>query len=180
MAKGQLLEDTFEKLVELGQSTAKNTVKSVASTLNPFSSLTKQGGGRTSEVEESRLGRDKLRGESSEVKLKGKNHTPVDFEKLKNKFQDKEKLKVEGLRNRLFQMVKNQEERSLIEKRQKEMEKKRQEVLAEQDKKRKEEEKRKQQAYSNVPRGKARRSIFSQKKAAEQQHAETKPATGKQ
>ena len=44
----------------------------------------------------------------------------------------------------------------------------------------KEEEKRKQQAYSNVPRGKARRSIFSQKKAAGQQHAETKPATGKQ
>ena len=172
MAKGQLLEDTFEKLVELGQSTAKNTVKSVVSTLNPFSSSSKAEVGKSAQFE-------KATGKNPELS-KNKNHTPVDFEKLKNKFQDKEKLKVEGLRNRLFQMVKNQEERSLIEKRQKEMEKKRQEVLAEQDKKRKEEEKRKQQAYSNVPRGKARRSIFSQKKAAGQQHAETKPATGKQ
>lgn len=36
MAKGSILEDTFEQLVELGQSTAKKTVKSVAQTLNPF------------------------------------------------------------------------------------------------------------------------------------------------
>ncbi|KKP69411.1 MAG: hypothetical protein UR68_C0052G0002 [Candidatus Roizmanbacteria bacterium GW2011_GWA2_35_19] len=135
MAKGQLLEDTFEKLVELGQSTAKNTVKSVVSTLNPFSSSSKAEVGKSAQFE-------KATGKNPELS-KNKNHTPVDFEKLKK-------------------------------------EKKRQEVLAEQDKKRKEEEKRKQQAYSNVPRGKARRSIFSQKKAAGQQHAETKPATGKQ
>ncbi len=157
MAKGKILEDTFEQLAELGVSSAKKTVKSVAQTLNPFDKPTSA---RTESV-------------------KKKNHTPLDFDKLKNKFQDKEKLKAEALRNRLFQMVRQGDERLVMEKRQKELEKKRQEAYLEEEKKRKEKEKKRQQAVP-IPTGKVRRSIFSSKKAAEQQHAETKPATGKQ
>lgn len=154
MPKGKLFEDTFEQLVELGQSTAKKTVKSVAQTLNPFD--------KTSEVK------------------KGKNHTPLDFEKLKDKFQNKEKVQADALRNRLFQIVRQGDEKILMQKRQKEMEKKRQEEYIIQEKKKKEEEKKRQQQVGNLPRGKVRRSIFSVKKTSERQHAEIKPATGKQ
>ena len=163
MAKGKLLEDTFEQLVELGSSTAKKTVKSVAQTLNPFD--------KSSEVGEEK-------GKSSEIK-KDKNHTPVDFEKLKDKFQDSEKIKIASLRDRLFRIVKHDDEKMLIQKRQKEMEKKRQEEYLIQEKRRKDEEKKRQQA-NNLPQGKIRKSIFSAKKTADRSHAETKPATGKQ
>ncbi|MFH0979548.1 MAG: hypothetical protein V1803_01220 [Candidatus Roizmanbacteria bacterium] len=171
MTKPKLLEDTFEQLVELGQSTAKKTVKSVTQTLNPFSPPSVI----PSEAERSEAESRNLKTES----IKGKNHTPLDFERLKQKFQDKEKIKTEALRNRLFQMVRQGDERILMEKRQKEMEKKRQEVYLQEEKKRKEEEKKRKQAVP-IPMGKIRRSIFSPKKVAQQQHTETRPATGKQ
>ena len=166
MAKGKLLEDTFEQLVELGHSTAKKTVKSVAQTLNPFNY-------------EKNNSQNSLNSQTEKLKNKKDNHTPLDFDKFKNKFQDKDKLKTEALRNRLFQMVKQGDERLIMEKRQKSLEKQRREEWEKQDKKRKEEEQKKQHS-TQVPMGKVRRSIFSAKKAAQQQHAETKPSTGKQ
>ena len=145
MAKGNLFEDTFEQLVELGQSTTKNTN-------HP---------------------------KSPESPKNSKNHTPVDFDKLKNKFQDKDKLQAEALRNRLFQIVKREDEKILEQKDMEEAQKKRQQEYEVQEKKRKEQEK-KQQQQGNIPSGKIRRSIFSSKKTAERQHAELKPASGKQ
>lgn len=170
MAKGKLLQDTFEQLVELGSSTAKKTVKSVAQTFNPLSMLSQTDSGRTDSVKE-RSGKTES--------VKGKNHTPLDFDKLQNKFQDKDKMKTEALRNRLFQMVKQGDERLVMDQKQKELEKKRREEWEKQEKKKKEEERKRQQSGS-IPQGKQRKSIFSHKKVAEQQHAETKPATGKQ
>lgn len=166
MAKGGILEDSFEQLVELGQSTVKKTVKSVAQIVNPFE------GAKTSAVEE-------RSGKTAEVN-RGKNHTPVDFEKLKNKFQDKDKLKAEALRYRLFQIVKGDDEKSLERKKMTEAEKKRNEEYLIQEKKRKEREKKQREQQSNIPKGKIRRSIFSSKKTAERQHVELKPASGKQ
>ena len=78
MAKGTILGDAFEQLAELGQSTAKKTVRSMAQIVNPFSS-------EANESNKSNLSN------STEVN-RGKNHTPVDFDKLKNKFQDKDKV----------------------------------------------------------------------------------------
>jgi len=171
MTKRSILEDTFEQLAELGASTAKKTVKSVAQTLNPFY---KTSGGKTSEVNS-----EQNQARTSEVK-RGGNYTPVDFEKLKNKFQDKDKLQAEALRNRLFQIVKREDEKSLERKKMEEADKKRREEYLAQEKKRKEQEKKQQEQQGNIPRGKIRRSIFSSKKIAERQHAELKPATGKQ
>jgi len=156
MAKGSILGDTFEQLAELGQSTAKKTVKSVAQIVNPFDNA------KTSEIK------------------RGKNHTPVNFDKLKNKFQDKDKLKAEALRNRLFQIVKREDEKILERKKMREVQNKRQEEYDVQEKKRKEQEKKKRELQGNIPKGKVRQSIFSVKKAAEQQHFENKPASGKQ
>lgn len=166
MAKGSILGDTFEQLVELGQSTAKKTVKSVAQTLNPFD--------KTSETQNTKHSK------SPESPKNPKDHTPIDFKKLKNKFQDKDKLQAEALRNQLFQIVKREDEKSLERKKMEEAQKKRQEEYLAQEKKRKEQEKKQQEQQSNIPKGKIRRNIFSLKKTAERQHAELKPATGKQ
>jgi len=150
MSKGNLLEDTFEQLVELGQSTAKKTVKSVAQTLNPFD--------KTSETQNTKHSK------SPESSKNPNNHTPVDFDKLKNKFQDKDKLQAEALRNRLFQIVKREDEKSLEREKMGEADKKRREGYLAQEKKRKEQEKKQQEQQGNIPRGKTRRSIFSSKK----------------
>src|SRR3989338_810726 len=135
MLKGKIFEDTFEQLAELGQSTAKKTVKSVAQII----SLT------TSEVKS-----EQNQARTSEVK-RGKNHTPLDFEKLKNKFQDKDKLKAEALRNRFFQIVKREDEKIIERKDMEEAQKKRQEEYDEQAKKRKEQQQKAQGQQGGIP-----------------------------
>ncbi|MBW7960686.1 hypothetical protein H3C65_04340 [Patescibacteria group bacterium] len=170
MVKGRLLDDTFEQLVELGQSTAKKTVKSVAQTFNPLSVLDTPDANET--------GPNKSRSDNPE-KMKKNNSTPLDFEKLKNKFQDNDKAQTEALRNRLFQMVKQGDEKVLAEKKQEELQKKRQEEYEKEEKKRREEQQQ-QEISAPLPMGKIRKSIFNPKRSAERQHAETKPSTGKQ
>jgi len=170
MAKGKILEDTFEQLVELGQSTAKKTVKSVAQTFNPFDKA------NNASKDESK---EQYKKEVEKLKRKKDNHTPLDFDKLKDKFQDKEKAQADALRNRLFQMVRQGDERVLMEKKQKDLEKKRHEEYEKQ-KKEQDLKRKKQQQANDAPQGKVRKNIFSHKKVAERQQAEVKPATGKQ
>jgi len=171
MTKGSILSDTFEQLAELGASTAQKTVKSVAQIVNPFD---KTSGAKTSEVNS-----EQNQARTAEVK-RGKDHTPLDFKKLQEKFKDKEKMKVESLRNRLFQIVKREDEKSLERKKMEEAEKKRNEEHTQQEKKRKEQQQKIQQQQGNVPTGKAKRGFMSRKKSSEQQHVENKPASGKQ
>jgi len=169
MAKGNILSDSFEQLAELGQSTAKKTVKSVAQTLNPFDK-TAVGKGPGSEE----FGR-----KTSEIKNK-KDHTPLDFNKLKNKFQNKDKLKAEALRNRFFQIIKREEEKILERKNLKEKEVERQQEEETYEKRKKEQEKKQSQQQDSMPVGKAKRGTMPRKKSSEQQHVENKPASGKQ
>lgn len=163
MAKGSILSDTFEQLAELGQLTAKKTVKSVVQIVNPFD--------KTSETQDTKL---------PESLKNPNNHTPVDFDKLKNKFQDKDKLKAEALRNRLFQIVKREDEKTMERKDMEETQKKRQEENEIQEKKRKEQQQKIQGQQIGMPTGKAKRGFMSSKKISEQQHVENKPALGKQ
>ncbi len=166
MAKGTILGDTFEQLAELGQSTAKKTVKSVVQIVNPFD--------KTSEIQNAK------HPESLESLKNPNNHTPVDFDKLKNKFQDKDKLKVEALRNRLFQIVKREDEKTMERKDMEVAQKKGQEENEIQEKKRKEQQQKIQGQQIGMPTGKAKRGFMSRKKISEQQHVENKPASGKQ
>ena len=168
------LEDTIERLAEQGSTqakkAAKTAVKQIKQTFSP------------SKMWEQILGTSSVSSESSnatsEVKSNG-NHTPLNFEKLGKKYQDTEAQKTEALRQRLFQLVKSGDEKVLMDKKQKEQEKKRQEAYEVQEKK-KQEENKKQAQQGEIPKGKVRRSIFSHKKVAERQHSEVKPATGKQ
>ena len=182
MIKSQL-EDTFERLAEQGATQSKKAVKTAVQQIKQTFSPTKMweqllgvnsDNGRTSEV-----GEERSDGKTSEVK-RNSNHTPLNFEKLGKKYQDTEAQKTEALRQRLFELVKSGDEKVLMDKKQKEQEKKRQEAYEAQEKKRKAEEKARQEQVGNIPKGKVRRSIFSHKKVAERQHSEVKPATGKQ
>lgn len=167
--KGTILGDTFEQLAELGQSTAKKTVKSVAQTFNPLA-----------QFEKSNMGPDQ-KAMLEKLKNKKDNHTPLDFKKLQAQYDKNDTKQTDALRRHLFGLVKRSDERMLMEKRQTEMQKKRQGAYAEADKKKKEEEKKRSMSQGDgMPKGKQRRSIFSKKKVAQEQHTETKPATGKQ
>jgi hypothetical protein len=156
----------FWELTELGASTAKKTVKSVAKTFNPLPILD-----QTPNSSE--------HPPSPESPQSPKSHTELDFEKLQKKYADQDAQKTEILRQRLFQLVKGSEEKILMEKKQEELEKKRKEAYEEQEKKRREEEKKKKEA-APIPMGKIRRSIFTPLKVAKRQTAEVRPSAGKQ
>ncbi|MFH1826827.1 MAG: hypothetical protein ABH812_00115 [bacterium] len=169
MAKGRILEDTFEKIAELGGSTAKHAAKQTAQTFSPlniFDSILKPAKTIESEIKK------------AEVEKKPGGHTPVNVDGLKKKYEGDDKQKESALRQRLFIMVKEGEETELEKKRKEEQEKKRMELQEEQQKK-EEERKQKEQDSGGLPQGKVRRSIFSPKKKAQMQHTETKPAVGK-
>lgn len=177
MAKGNILSDSFEQIVELGQSTAKQGVKSVAQTFSPLKlldHLTGKTQGSTSEVKESAGGG----GDTSEVK--GDKSTPLNFDKLQQKFKDQDETKMEALRNRLFQIVKREDEKSLERKKTEEQQKKQKEEAEKEQKKRQQLQQQKAQQAEEEPRGKIRRSIFSPKKVAQRSQQEVRPAAGKQ
>jgi len=165
MAKGTILGDTFEQLAELGQSTAKKTVKSVSQIVNPFSNESN----KSNETNKSNL---------YEQSRKGNDHTPLDFKKLNDKFQDKDKLQAEALRSRYFQNVRREDEKILERKDMTEHQKKQQEANADYDERRKEQQK-KQSQQEGLPGGKSKRGVAARKKSSDQL-VENKPATGKQ
>lgn len=171
MTKPGFFDDTFEKLAELGTSTAKKTSQAVGRTFNPL------------KITEKILGVDEEQGSfdqnKEQLKSKGK-HTPLDFERLRRKYADQDKQKEAALRNRLFQLVKQGEERVFQQEKQGEEREKQMDEKQKQEKERQARLKAQQEAQAEIPRGKVRRSIFSPKKLAQKQHAETKPAMGKQ
>lgn len=166
MPKGTILGDTFEQLAELGASTVKKTVKSVGQIVNPFSPDTNE---------------SNKSNKSNTPEVDGKkNHTPVDFKNLQEKFQNKDKMAAEALKNRLFQLVKREDEKILERKDMEEAQKKRREEQEVYDKKRREQQQKQSQQQDGMPTGKAKRGTMSRKKTSEQQHVENKPASGKQ
>lgn len=174
MAKGSILSDTFEQLVELGQSTAKQSGQAITSTFSPLKMLEQVVGGQPSAPQDQ--GMEKLeKGQSQK-----QNNTKLDFKKLQDKYSQQDGQKTDQLRNRLFQLVKSGEEKAIAEEKKKKEDKKRQETATEQEKKKKEMDKKHQEQAGGIPHGKERRSIFSAKKVAQRQQTEIRPAAGKQ
>lgn len=170
MAKGNILSDTFEQLAELGVSTGKQTVKSMVQIVNPFSS-------------ESNESNKPNKSNSPEVNRE-KNNTPVDFKRLSENFQNKDKRQADALsqalKNRLFQLVKREDEKIIERKDMNEKQKERDEENENYEKRRKEQQRKQAAQQDDMPTGKAKRGVASRKKASEQQHVENKPASGKQ
>jgi len=172
MPKGSFWNDTFEKMAEMGQSTAKKTVKSVAQTFNPLQVFEKSDDGTKDQSEMMRKAQEK-RGP-------GVDHTPLDFNKLQNGYGSQDEQKADALRNRLFQLVKSGEKQAIQERKQTEGEKKQNEEHEQKMKKQKKIEAQRQSQSSDMPHGKERKSIFSAKKVAKREQTEVKPASGKQ
>ncbi len=166
--KKTILSDSFEQVVELGKTSAKQTaktIKNIVQDIGTAKSLEKLVNGNATSTE----------------KTNGQNHTPLDLNKLKTNYDQQDKQKEEALKVRLFQLSRQEEERVNVRRKQKEQQKLQQEVSEEQEKKRRGEEKKRQEEQGPpLPSGKKRRSIFSTKKKADEQHMETRPATGKQ
>ncbi len=164
MAKGQFWDDTFEKLAELGTSTVKKSGKSVKQTFNPlqiFEAPSEQSAEQKKQME----------------KLKKKDHTPLDFQKLQETYQDQDEKKTAELRNRLFQLVKKGEEEELVKRKREREQQGQQELQEKEAKKKKEEEQKKLQEQSETPRGKERKSILAPKKrVVRESQAEFKPS----
>lgn len=164
MPKGKILQDSFEQIVELGQTTATKGAKQAAQTFSPLNILENLTTSRTPKPIETEKKKD--------------SHTPIDLGSLKNNYEAQDKQKENVLRNKLFRLVKSGDEQELEKKKSESRQKTAQEQREEQEKIEREKRIRESQS-GNVPQGKQRRSIFSPKAKAQREHAETRPAVGK-
>lgn len=180
MAKGSFISDTFEQLAELGSSTAQKTTQSVKQIISPTKMLHSLIGNNQDRTSEVKGGSTTGGGGTSEVKLDGNKHTPLDFNKLGQKYENQDKQKANALTQRLFQLVKSGEEKAIYQNKKEEEEKKRKIFYEEQDKKRRKDQQKQQQSAGDIPQGKRRQSIFSHKKVAKREQTEVKPSSGKQ
>jgi len=172
MAKGSVWSETIEQLAEFSKATVKHTGKALKQTFSPIELAKKAINMDT----KGNIAANQL----EQAQGKKPNHTPLDFNKLGNSYQDQAKLKADNLRNRYFQRAKSEEEKTLQEKQREEVEKKRKEEFEKNENKRREQQQAQAQSQSTEPRGKERRNIFSHKKVAQREQAEVKPASGKQ
>jgi hypothetical protein len=164
-----------EQLLELGKSTAKATVKGIAQSFNPLQPLFEKKDA-SNPLDGKNAGMEKI------MKEKEKNsHTPLDFNKLENKYKDQDKAKLEIMRNKLFQMVKSGEEKAIMERKKEEEQRKRKELEAEELKKRQLQQDQAQQNQIAAPQGKVRQTIgAAHKKKSMEQHQEVKANASKQ
>lgn len=172
MPKGNFVQDTFEKLAELGAGTAKKTAKSVNQTFNPLAASDKKTEGAAETTPEQI--------QNTEVPPKKGSHTSLDFNNLQEKYKKQDTPQEAALRNRLFQLVKEAEKEAYSQTKQSEEDRNKQITEEEAQKKKRLDDKRHQEQSEETPKGKERRSIFSpKKKKAQTLHAETRPASSK-
>src|SRR3989344_8953594 len=141
MAKGKILQDTFEQVIELGQSTAVKGVKQTAQTFSPLNileNLTSAGSNKP----------------KTETDKKAEGHTPIDIDGLTKSYEQEDKKKENDLRNRLFNLVKAGEDQEMQKKKSEEREKSVQEQREEQQKAEEEKKKRNAQILGEIPQGK--------------------------
>ena len=99
------------------------------------------------------------------------------WDMIRNSFTE-EKQKIDAMKQRLFQLVKNDDEKTATKTKQEKAQKERTILQEEDEKKRREQEQRRQQSYSTSPQGKLKGG--KRKRPAEPQPAETKPGSSKQ
>jgi len=171
MAKktGSVLDDTIEQFEQFGKSTVKQTVSSLKQTFSP-TSLIEHITGQSSEQNNS--------GQRTE-QLKKNNNTPLDFAHLEDNYASQDKQKTNALRNRFFQIVKNDDEKMLQKKKQEDEHKKQQEVYNEQEKERKKQQQKQQNAPAEPEAKQKGRLGQARKKAHVPDPTEMKPGSSK-
>ena len=182
MAVKRIIHDAFEQVVETGKDMAKSSAKQVKETFSPWdmirNSFTEE---KTPQnQEQSSVAQTKLK----EMQGKGEKHTPLDFDKLQKQYASQDKQKIEMMKQRLFQLVKKDEEKTVMKGKQEKAEKERNIAQEEAEKRRNEEERRRRSMMSDAPEGKSGRGTAligkKRRKPTEPQPAETKPGSSKQ
>ncbi len=167
MPKGNFWNDTADEIMEFGVSTAKATATNVVKSLNPVQSILEN---KNTTAQSGDPGIEKMQSQMEKSKS-----TPLNFAKLQNTYADQDKIKVDAMRNRLFQLVKGDESKAIAERKREEEERKNKELYGEQEKKKREYDAHQQQSQSDAPRGKVHRTIgAAHKKVADNSHQEVK------
>ena len=173
MKKGSIQADIAETLAELGKSTATQSVKAVGQTLNPLTYTEKI-------IAKNQPGQenvDQLTGEKI-TKENVPNSTKLDVKKIQDKYKNQDDVQLGNMRNRLFKLVKEGEEKAIADLKREEEDRKKKELMELEEKKKKQQQATHQP--DDIPHGKERRSIFAvHKKKAMEQHVETKPQVSK-
>ena len=178
MAVKKIIQDAFEQVVETGRDVAKSSAEQVKQTFNPWDMIRNSFSGESASPEATRQTL------SPEQGVKNKKSTPLNFDALDSRYKKQDEQGISTLQQRLFQIVKRDEERGMQTEKQTKAhnEQNTTQELAVQ--KRNADEKRRQQSFSNAPQGRTGRGTAlmgkKRKHAAEPQPAETKPGSGKQ
>lgn len=178
MAVKKIIQDAFEQVAETGRDMAKSSVKQVQETFSPWDMIRNSFEAKA----DNKNGPESQLNNMKEKMRKG-GHTPLDFDRLQKSYQNQDKAKADALASRLFQMVKQQDERSLMASKQKAAEKAQMDAYTESDKKRRKDEQLRIQSQSGAPQGKERRSILGGKKkrkGTDVQPLEARPNSSKQ
>lgn len=170
--KKTIVSDTFETLSDLGKSTVKSTLREVGEALIPNLK-------NINAIEDSPTDKEGKTTVDNSSELGNKNgaHTSIDTKKL---YEEHDKKKIDAVRQRLFNIVKTDEKQTIEENKRKVAEKERTEEIEKQERENRKKEVEDQQQSGELPKGKQRRSIFSPRRKAQEQHPEIKPSVGKQ
>ena len=178
MAIKNRVQDTFEQVIETGKDMAKSSAKQIKETFNPWDIISNSFS-NTDKSAENQPNQGQIK--SKEGGGKGGNNTPLNFDTLQTKYADQDKKNIDAMKQRLFQLVKRDEEKTIMKGKQETAEKERAISQEDMDKKRREEEKKRQQSFAAAPQGKAERGSGKRRRqASEPQPAETKPGSSKQ
>lgn len=182
MAVKKIIQNVFEQLAESGRDMAKSSVKQVKETISPWEMIRNS----FTDDEKSKSGKGPQEMQKlKEMQGKDASHTPLDFDKLQKSYANQDQQKIDSMKQRLFQLVKREDEKTLQRVEQKKQEKVQIETHEEAEKKRRIEEQKRVNSQSAAPEGKSGRgTALSGKKKKRQplepQPAETKPGGGKQ
>jgi len=153
--KGTFVNNVFENLEDLGKATVKNTARALKDTFNPLDLI-----GQAAGFEEGK------NTDKNPEKFKNKNSTPLDLKKLQEKYQDKDKAKLDAYRNKLFQLVKSGDEKLLDKEKQEKNKKIQQEAYQKEEEKKKKQQQIQSQSQETPhgKDGKERKNIFGKSK----------------
>lgn len=172
----QFIRDNTMEILELGQSTAKATKQGIKNTFSPLKILQSMTQNPNAVEGNKKDGEHDSEGKMKEALEKNKkNSTPLDYDKLGDTYKDKDKQSLEAMRNKLFNLVKSDEQHGIDLRKREEQERVQKMQQEEEEKRRREEQQRQQDSQSAVPQGKARKTIGgAQKKKADESHQEVK------
>lgn len=179
MAIKKIIKNSFEQIFETGRDMAKSSTKQIGETLSPWDMI-RNSFGESGKTPENQMAKSKLK----EMQGNGGKGTPLDFDKLQKSYANQDQMKIESMKQRLFQMVKNEDAKTIQRKDQKIAEKKQVESQEVADQHRRAEEQKRYNTQSAAPEGKSGRGTAlsgkKKRKPTEPQPAETKPGGGKQ